>query len=95
MKLDISNEAAIWYKEELDIDGTEEIRFFVRYGGVGGKIPGFSLGVKKDHPQSVHTSKNVENITFYVEDADVWYFEESDLNIEFDEQRKEPLMKYV
>ncbi|MGJ9460498.1 HesB/YadR/YfhF family protein [Oceanobacillus sp. CF4.6] len=95
MKLDISNEAAIWYKEELEIDGTEEIRFFVRYGGVGGKIPGFSLGVKKDHPQSVHTSKTVGNITFYVEDADVWYFEESDLNIEYDEQRKEPRMKYV
>jgi uncharacterized protein YneR len=95
MKLDISKEAAIWYKDELDIDNTEEIRFFVRYGGVGGKIPGFSLGVKKDQPQAVHTSKTVEDITFYIEDSDVWYFEDSDLDIEFDDQRNEPILKYI
>ncbi|WP_067730301.1 HesB/YadR/YfhF family protein [Oceanobacillus damuensis] len=95
MKLDISNKAAIWYKEELDIEESEDVRFFVRYGGVGGKIPGFSLGIKKDHPQSVHTSATVEGITFYIEDSDLWYFEESDLAIEYDDVRNEPVLKYV
>ncbi|WP_087971446.1 HesB/YadR/YfhF family protein [Oceanobacillus rekensis] len=95
MNIDISKEAAIWYKEELEIDTTEELRFFVRYGGVGGKIPGFSLGVKKDRPQSLHTSKTVEDITFYIEDSDIWYFEDSDLDIEFDNQRNEPILKYI
>ncbi|WP_249869651.1 HesB/YadR/YfhF family protein [Oceanobacillus saliphilus] len=95
MKLDISSEAANWYKEELDIEDAEELRFFVRYGGVGGKIPGFSLGIKKDQPLSVHTSSTVEGITFFIEDSDLWYFEESDLEIGFDDVREEPVLKYV
>lgn len=95
MKLDISKEAAVWYKEELELEDKEELRFFVRYGGVGGKIPGFSLGVKKDQPQKIHTSQTVEDITFYIEDSDVWYFENSDLDIKFDHQHNEPVLKYI
>lgn len=95
MKLDISKEAAVWYKEELELEDKEELRFFVRYGGVGGKIPGFSLGVKKDQPQKIHTSQTVEDITFYIEDSDVWYFENSDLDIKFDDQQNEPVLKYI
>ncbi|MBP2077760.1 HesB/YadR/YfhF family protein [Oceanobacillus polygoni] len=95
MNLKVSTEAAKWYKEELDIKDTTQLRFFVRYGGVGGKIPGFSLGLKLDKPQSTHASTEVENITFYIEEADAWYFEESNLEVHLDEQRNEPIMEYV
>jgi len=95
MKLIISKEAAQWYKKELDVEDTDTLRFYVRYGGVGGKIPGFSLGIKVDHPQNIHASTELEGVLFFVEQTDGWYFEESDLNISFDDKRQEPVMNYV
>ncbi|WP_010649120.1 HesB/YadR/YfhF family protein [Oceanobacillus massiliensis] len=95
MKLEISNEAAKWYREELDAEDATYLRFFVRYGGVGGKIPGFSLGIKKDDPKTIHSTVKAENIHFYIEESDIWYFEDSDLVIDFDKQQQEPVLKYV
>ncbi|WP_339227867.1 HesB/YadR/YfhF family protein [Oceanobacillus sp. FSL K6-2867] len=95
MNLKISKEAAKWYKEELDIEDKAQLRFFVRYGGVGGKIPGFSLGLKLDKPQAIYASTEVDNITFFIEDADAWYFENSDLEVSLDDKRNEPIMEYV
>lgn len=95
MKLDISNEAASWYKKELDLKEDASLRFFARYGGVGGKIPGFSLGVTMDTPENKHTSKKIDGITFFIEEADVWYFEDSNLQITLDKTLSEPEFQYV
>lgn len=95
MKLSISKEAAEWYKEELHLQEGSTVRFYVRYGGVGGKIPGFSLGIKPDSTKSIHASAEVLGITFYIDENDTWYFEGSDLEIAFDQEKKEPVMKYA
>ena len=95
LNLTVSTEAAKWYKEDLDIEDTAQLRFFVRYGGVGGKIPGFSLGVKLDKPKAIYASTEVENITLYIEEADAWYFENSDLAVRLDKKRNEPIIEYV
>lgn len=95
MKLQISKEVAKWYKKELDLTDASQLRFYVRYGGIGGNIPGFSLGIIKDEPANVHASVEVENITFFIENKDAWYFEENDLKIQLNRKIMEPEFKYI
>lgn len=94
MKLTISKDAAQWYKDELEMDDNTYVRFYVRYGGSGGLIPGFSLGVNTDTPQLLHTSIEVNNVTFYIEESDAWYFEDKNLNVDFDYNNSEPTFSY-
>ncbi|GAB3066547.1 HesB/YadR/YfhF family protein [Virgibacillus ainsalahensis] len=94
MEIQISKEAAKWYKNELDISDSAQLRFYVRYGGFGGNVPGFSLGVTKSIPENIVASTEVENITFFIEDKDAWYFDEKDLKINLNHKLNEPDFKY-
>lgn len=94
MRIIISEEAAHWYKEELDLTESAYVRFYVRYGGVGGNVPGFSIGLANEPPTQMHTSVKVNHITFYIEEQDAWYFEGKDLIITFNEQLNEPQFTY-
>ncbi|WP_100010862.1 HesB/YadR/YfhF family protein [Lentibacillus sediminis] len=95
MNIQISKEAAKWYRKELDITGDTHVRFYVRYGGFGGNIPGFSLGVGRRAPEEIHTSTTVEGVTFFIEQNDAWYFEGKDLKINLNHKLDEPDLKYV
>ena len=94
MDISISSEAVNWYKDALELEKDAYVRFFVRYGGVGGQLPGFSLGVSVEEPFEQHVLVTKENIHFYIEEADVWYFEEKDLHIGYDEKMEEPSITY-
>lgn len=94
MKLQISNKAAAWYKEELNLTNKSYLRFFVRYG-FGGIQPGFSLGVGTSEPFDPIVTYEKNNIIFYIESADSWYFDGHDLKIEYDEKLLEPAFLYV
>jgi len=89
MKIEVSEEAANWYKEELDIN-TGNIRFFVRYGGIGGRIPGFSLGIKLEQPIEVHSFTVVEDLFFFIEEKDAWYFEDADMAVQLEQGKTDP-----
>lgn len=84
----------MWYKKELELAESSHVRFYVRYGGAGGNIPGFSIGLTIEEPTEIHTSTTVNKITFYIEEADAWYFEDKNLVISFDDQLKEPQFAY-
>lgn len=95
MELTITNEAAQWYEDELNIEDGKYLRFHVRYGGVGGLVPGFSLGVNMDEPQMIFTSCQINNITFFIEESDAWYFEDKkSLTVTIDENSSEPVFTY-
>ena len=93
MDIHITEEAVAWYKEAYD-EGTETLRFFVRYGGFGGNVPGFSLGVMPEKPFEVHASTKVNNLTLFIEEADAWYFDNKDLYISLNEEKTEPQFAY-
>lgn len=95
MKLVIENDVAKWYKTELEIESEQSyIRFFPRYGH-GGHIPGFSMGINNDKPEATYTSTTVEDITFFIESKDAWYFEDINLHITLNKDRDEPEFNYV
>lgn len=93
MEIQISEEAVNWYKEEFDVESAA-FRFFVRYGGVGDLIPGFSLGVNMESPNNPAVSTTVNGIRFFIEEADCWYFDNKNLNITLDEKQLEPQFAY-
>lgn len=90
MNITISNEALQWYKEELEINSGDMVKFFVRYGGCSTVQRGFSLGVAKQQPVLIGAQSEIEGITFYIEDQDLWYFEDNDLVVTFDDTKGEP-----
>ncbi|OEH92479.1 HesB/YadR/YfhF family protein [Bacillus solimangrovi] len=83
MKLEISSEAVEWYKDEMELDKGDTVRFFVRYGGNSTIQKGFSLGVMTEEPIEPFTDIEVDGITFYIEEKDAWYFDEYDLNVQY------------
>ncbi|MFD4819064.1 HesB/YadR/YfhF family protein [Peribacillus butanolivorans] len=94
MKLTISEQAAKWYSDELELQEGSHLRFYVRYGGHSSLQSGFSLGIMIEEPEAVAAATTLNKITFYVEEKDIWYFDGHDLLITFNEKQTEPEFHY-
>ena len=94
MNLDITEAAAEWYKDEFDLSQKANLRLFVRYGGVGGLVPGFSIGINIEEPNQIYAKKTINSLTIYIEEKDAWYFGDKDLLIEFNYNLHEPKFIY-
>ncbi|MDF0727994.1 HesB/YadR/YfhF family protein [Cytobacillus sp. S13-E01] len=94
MQFTISDKAAKWYKSELNLSDGNEVRFYVRYGGYSPIQSGFSLGVSIDEPETPAIQAEEEGITFFVEEKDLWYFDNHNLNISYNEKKAEPEFTY-
>ncbi|GKU82803.1 HesB/YadR/YfhF family protein [Niallia sp. NCCP-28] len=90
MKIFISDQAASWYKEEMNLKDGDYVRFFARYGGCSTVQQGFSLGISKEEPINIGISTEKFGITYYIEEKDVWYFDDSDFAAEFNAEANEP-----
>ena len=94
MKIHISNEAADWYKDELSLKEGDFVRFFARYGGFSTIQKGFSLGLSNDQPEDAGAKEVINGVTYFIEDRDLWYFDDSDLYIDFNREILEPEFRY-
>lgn len=94
MKMSISQDAAKWYKDEMQLKDGDFLRFFARYGGCGNVQKGFSLGVAKDEPVEIGVETSCLGVTFFVEEKDLWYFDSRDLTIELDPEHDEPVFYF-
>lgn len=70
MKLTISKEAAAWYIQEMELQAGDSIKFF---GKVYGK-DGFSFALAKMEPSRPEVEVIIDDVRFYVERADAWFF---------------------
>ena len=94
MKLTVSEQAAQWYIEELELSAPTFLRFFARYGGHSPIQSEFSLGISQEKPENAVVSITAQGVTFYVEEKDLWYFNNHNLHIAFNEQLGEPEFQY-
>jgi uncharacterized protein YneR len=94
MNFSISNKAADWYKNELDLNTGDKIRFYVRYGGHSPIQKGFSLGISPDSPSNTSIKVEEAGITFFIENDDLWFFDNHDLEIDLNEKMNEPEFIY-
>jgi len=94
MNFSISNEAAEFYKNELNLTKGDQLRFYIRYGGFNSLQKGFSLGIMPDTPSKIGAAVEVDGITFFIEEDDLWYFDEHNFQITFNQQNEELEFNY-
>lgn len=89
MMISIDEKASTWFKKEFDFDKPFCIRMFPIYAGLGQKNKGYSLAFSAEAPTNTGFEKEIDGITFYVEDNDVWFFEETQTYLSADEHHLE------
>lgn len=94
MKIVISKEAMTWFKEEMETKSGEYIHFYARYGGSSSLHDAFSLGVTKEQPMDPSVEYVEDNIHFYIESRDEWYFDHHNLHVNVDKELKELTYSY-
>lgn len=94
MKLTVTPKAIEWFKKEMDLDKEMGIRF---YGKVYGKTQvhdGFSVGMSVDTPNQTIVQETIEDILFFIDEADEWFFKGYDLIVDYDEKLDEPKYRF-
>lgn len=87
MKLTISEKAAQWFIDELNLVEGDSIKFF---GSIYGPHDGFSVTIEKVIPSRPFHITKQNGIQFFVEKNDAWFFDNADLSVTFNEDLKEP-----
>lgn len=93
LNIEITDKAVEWFRQELDAQQGDNIQFFVKYGGSGDFQTGFSLGVQMKEPEEIAVISEKAGMKFYIEGKDIWYFDNQDLLVDYDEETSE--IKYV
>lgn len=95
MKLVISTEAIKWFKEEMDVSSEHTIRFFARYGGSNPFHEGYSIGMSVDEPIEAAVTLEKDGLHFFIEQDDLWFFNEHDLHVDVNSDTEELTYEYV
>lgn len=90
MKITISEAAQKWYEEEIGIPEGYGIRFLGKVYGSSPVHEGFSLGITVDKPDAVMALTTINNIPYFVDANDEWFFSGYDLEVILDETLNEP-----
>ncbi|MDE5412791.1 HesB/YadR/YfhF family protein [Alkalihalobacterium chitinilyticum] len=89
MSIEVTKPAYQWFKDEFNLEGTEYMRIFVRYGGCGSFQQGFSLGIVKEEPKDAAIEVNMEGTIFFIEKEDMWYFDGKGVKIKYSRTKEE------
>ncbi|OCA91977.1 HesB/YadR/YfhF family protein [Pseudobacillus wudalianchiensis] len=95
MNIQVGEKARAWFKNEMDVNQGDYVRFFVRYGGSSPLHEGFSLGVSKDEPMEIGVKSELDGVVYFIEQKDLWYFDGHDLRVNYNEKLDEPEYEYV
>lgn len=94
MKIMISEKALQWFKDEMEVGANDYIRFYARYGGSSPFHEGFSLGMNRETPHDVAVETVKDGIHFYIENDDLWFFNDHDLYVDLNEKLDELVYDY-
>lgn len=95
MKIVVTEAAARWFKNDFNIDKNEKVKFYARIYGSSPVQENFALGFDKEtdpNNEAVHTEVN--GVSFYIEDEDVWFFDGHDLHVHYDKEEDELIFDY-
>lgn len=94
LKIEITADALQWFKEEMEVEQGDYIRFYARYGGVSPFHEGFSLGMNREQPHEIGVETVVDSLHFYIEASDIWFFNEHNLIVLVDDKTNELAYDY-
>lgn len=86
----VTEEAARWYKDEMDLESGDYVQFFIKiYGGIPTGQPNYFLGLSVGKANNISVKETVEGITFFFNDRDAWFIEEQDMKVVKNEEDEE------
>lgn len=87
MKLNVHEEAANWYIEEMGLEKGDHVRVFTKlYGGIPTVFPSYFLGVKIGEAGEAAVEDVVNGITFYIKNEDTWLLNDHDLEVKMGDE---------
>lgn len=95
MNIKITEEALRWFKEEMEVSAGDRIRFYARYGGSSPFHEGFSLGMNREEPHDMGVQEIIDEIHFYIEKNDLWFFNDHDLLVDVNPVTEELKYDYI
>jgi len=90
----IETNAYKWFESEFEVPKPFYIRLFPQYAGFGEKNKGYTLAFALEKPDLSFSEKEINGITFFVESNDTWFFDDTDVNIQFCNEKKEIFATY-
>jgi uncharacterized protein YneR len=95
MKIEISERALKWFKDEMGAKSGDYIKFYAMIYGSSPVQDKFSLGFAKDDPIDIGVSTELDGIVFFAEESDLWFFDGHDLHVEYNEKIDEVEFTYI
>ena len=85
LKIQLTEQAINWFKDELDLpDNNKVLQFYVRYGGEFQLKQGFSpaFRVENEDDIDIGSSENYNNLKVVVAEDDLWYFKDDIIEVD-------------
>ena len=87
MKIQVTEEALQWFKEEMEVGAGQTVRLFAKYGGSTDLTHGFSVGVITEDVNNAAVETEEDGIRFVVAEQDEWLFQGQDVKVDFAEKK--------
>ncbi|WP_047985949.1 HesB/YadR/YfhF family protein [Ornithinibacillus californiensis] len=82
MGLQITEEAAKWYIDEMGLEEGDYVHFFLKiYGGIKTDHPNYFLGLSIGQDGEIGVKQEVNGIIFYFGEKDTWFLDEFDMKV--------------
>ena len=94
MNIHVSENAVHWFRNEMEAASGDYVKFFARYGGSSPLHEGFSMGITKETPDELAVETVIDGVHFYVEERDLWFFDDHDLHVDTDSESEELAFRY-
>lgn len=95
MKITVSLAAQQWYKNNLELKPGDGLHFYGKVYGRTNVHFGFSLAFVKQKPQHPYYQAVYQEISYYFDEEDIWFFTGYDLQIDYDADFDGPTYTFV
>ncbi|QDP41170.1 HesB/YadR/YfhF family protein [Radiobacillus deserti] len=96
MKIEVSEKALRWFQEEVGLENGDKVRFFTQIYGTSPIREGYGLAFTIDSDSKEAAAHTVsDGITFFVNETDVWFFDDYNLYVDYDEAKDEVEYRYI
>ena len=85
MKIELTDQAVQWFKDEFDLpEDNQVLHFFVRYGGEFQLKQGFSpaFNVENKSDVAVAYEEDYNGLTIVISEKDLWYLEDDHIVVD-------------
>ncbi len=90
MEIKIHEDAQKWFENELGISDGRGVRFLGKVYGETTVHEGFSLAIEVTEPGNTLALVEINNIPYFVDANDEWFFGGYDLEVKLSENHREP-----